>query len=105
MINTLRKLFLLLFVATLFIACNKDENAPVITINGENPLSHCVNFLYFDPGATALDDEDGDISDKIVSTGSVIPSEVGTYTITYSVEDNTGNRAKAIRTVEVINCK
>ncbi|MEZ5198519.1 MAG: DUF5011 domain-containing protein [Bacteroidales bacterium] len=99
-----RLLVLILFAFFLF-ACNKDKNDPVITIVGDNPLTHCVNFLYFDFGAVAYDEEDGDITDKIVTTSSVAPSVVGTYTVKYSVEDNAGNRAEATRTVEVIQCK
>lgn len=103
--NIALKLPFLLLLLVLLFACNKDKNDPVISIQGDNPLTICVNSLYFDFGAVALDEEDGDISDKIITTSSVIPSVEGTYYIKYSVEDKAGNHAEATRTVEVINCK
>jgi prepilin-type N-terminal cleavage/methylation domain-containing protein len=80
-----------------------DVSAPVITINGNNPADINVNSTYADAGATALDDVDGDVTGKIVTTGTVNPSIPGTYTITYNVSDNAGNAASATRTVNVID--
>ncbi|MCU7522807.1 MAG: DUF5011 domain-containing protein, partial [Ignavibacteria bacterium] len=64
-----------------------DVSAPVITILGSNPTNINVGSTYTDAGATALDDVDGDVTSKITTTGSVNPSLVGTYTITYTVKD------------------
>ncbi|MCD4729644.1 MAG: DUF5011 domain-containing protein [Bacteroidales bacterium] len=102
----------LLFVSILF-SCNKDSNPPVITIVGSNPMFHCIVQMndtviytdYIDPGATAHDEEDGDITDKINTTINVNEKQVDTYTVLYSVEDKAGNSATATRTVEVIYCK
>jgi hypothetical protein len=60
---------------------------------------------YIDPGATAVDEEDGDITDRITTTINVDEKQVGTYSVLYSVEDDAGNSASATRTVEVIFCK
>jgi hypothetical protein len=57
--------------------------------------------VYTDPGATAVDDIDGDVSDKIEVSGAIDSSVVGTQTITYSVADRAGNRSSATRTVTV----
>lgn len=54
-------------------------------------------------GATAIDDKDGDITNKIVITGNVDTSKEGTYIITYTVEDSSKNSATATRTVIVEN--
>ena len=54
-----------------------------------------------DPGATAVDDIDGDITDKVVVSGSVNSTVVGTQTISYSVADRAGNSASVTRTVIV----
>ena len=57
---------------------------------------------YDDQGATASDDVDGDITDKIVTDDPVDTAVVGTYTITYDVVDNSGNAATSVtRTVRV----
>ncbi len=61
---------------------------PVITVLGANPLSVTQNTAFTDPGATAFDSEDGNITPKIVATGTVNTAVVGTYTITYDVSDS-----------------
>src|SRR3989344_815890 len=41
---------------------------PVITLIGANPATTTVGSVYVDPGATALDQEDGDLTEDIVVT-------------------------------------
>lgn len=81
--------------------CKADTTLPVITINGNNPLTLKVGETYTELGAKATDDKDGDITSKILITGSVNTAVVGTYTITYTVSDTSGNTATATRTVKV----
>src|SRR5690606_2241154 len=57
---------------------------------------------YVEPGATAQDNFDGDVSDKIEISGDVDTSTIGTYTVTYTVSDSVGNVATAERTVNVV---
>jgi prepilin-type N-terminal cleavage/methylation domain-containing protein len=80
-----------------------DTTAPVITLNGSNPTNINVNSTYTDSGATALDDVDGNITSKITATGTVNPSVVGTYTVTYTVKDSSNNTATKTRTINVID--
>ncbi len=61
---------------------------PVITVLGANPFSVIQNTVFIDPGATAFDSEDGDITLRIVATGTVNTAVVGTYTVTYDVSDS-----------------
>jgi hypothetical protein len=68
---------------------------------GEASVNIPAGQPYVDPGATAVDDIDGDISDKIVVSGSVNSTVVGTQTITYSVSDRAGNSVSVTRTVIV----
>ena len=56
---------------------------------------------YTDAGATATDNVDGDITDRIVVDNPVDTGTAGTYTVSYSVQDSAGNRASATRTVVV----
>ena len=95
---------LLIFISILM-SCNKDKNPPVITVLGSDPMFHCIGIEFIDPGATAQDEEDGDITDKINATINVNTEVEGTYTVSYTVEDNAGNAAAATRTVDVIYCK
>ena len=68
----MKKLTLLfVFVQTLVFA-----NNPVITLNGDSVVELYLNSQYDDPGATAFDAEDGDLSDSIVVTGTYDSSTV-----------------------------
>jgi hypothetical protein len=79
-----------------------DQTAPVITLLGTSPVSVAQGGSYTDAGATASDNEDGDISADIVTVNPVDPAVVGTYTVTYNVSDSSGNAAaEVIRTVVV----
>ncbi|WP_169382715.1 DUF5011 domain-containing protein [Caldibacillus debilis] len=78
-----------------------DTTPPVITLKGDNPLYLNVGDEFVDPGATATDDVDGDLTEQIVVTGSVDTSKPGEYTLTYTVSDSAGNEATATRTVIV----
>jgi len=78
-----------------------DRNTPEIELIGEASVNIPAGEAFVDPGATAVDDIDGDISDKIVVSGTVNSTVVGTQTITYSVADRAGNLATATRSVVV----
>lgn len=53
-------------------------------------------------GVTAYDNEDGDLTNKIVVTGKVQINAVGRYVLTYTVTDSSKNMAKVTRVVEVV---
>ena len=76
----------------------EDTTAPVITVSGDNPASVDLNTTYNDAGASATD-LSGEIT--VISSGTVDTSIVGTYTITYSATDESGNTATATREVIV----
>ncbi len=80
------------------------NHAPVITLIGANPAIVNVGEAYIDPGATAFDDEDGDITSAIVATSTVNTSVIGTYTVTYNVTDSDGEKAHpVVRKVNVVS--
>lgn len=97
--------FIVVFLLFLFSACDKDKTAPVIVLNDPNPQTVCAGFDYTDPGAQAVDDRDGDISDRIKVTVNVDLSKEGTGNVVYEATDDAGNTATAVRTVNVIICK
>ncbi|MCH9698017.1 MAG: IPTL-CTERM sorting domain-containing protein [Gammaproteobacteria bacterium] len=78
-----------------------DTTAPVISLNGANPLTLTTADTFTDPGATATDLVDGNVSAGISASGTVNTAIPATYTITYSVTDTAGNPATATRTVIV----
>lgn len=77
--------------ATISITVNPVNDAPVITLNGAAYLLYTTGFPWVDLSATAIDIEDGDISDRVVRTGALDMSTVGEYTLTYSVTDSGRN--------------
>ena len=81
------------------------DEAPVITLLGDNPLQVECGTAYSDPGATASDDLDGDISGSIVVDASAVNTSVtGSYVVIYGVSDSGGNVAEQVtRTVEVVD--
>ena len=91
-------------VVTVYKPAVIDSIAPVITLKGNSPMTVVLHGVYSEPGATAMDVPDGDISSKIVITGTVNTASAGTYFISYNVSDNAGNTAVTrVRTVIVNN--
>ena len=78
-----------------------DRIRPVLQLLGDASVNISAGQEYLDPGATAVDDIDGDITDRIVVSGSINSTVVGKQSITYSVTDRAGNLASATRTVVV----
>ena len=80
-----------------------DIVAPVITLTGSATMNVILGDTFTDPGATATDDVDGDITANIVVAGDTVDTNtVATYTITYNVSDAAGNAAAEVtRTVIV----
>ncbi|WP_217593807.1 immunoglobulin-like domain-containing protein [Cohnella sp. GbtcB17] len=79
-----------------------DTKAPVLALLGADPLELEVGSPFADPGATALDAGDGDLTADIEASGTVDATKVGSYTLTYRVSDASGNEATATRTVKVV---
>lgn len=79
-----------------------DTTKPVITLMGENPVNTLVGDSYNDIGAIAIDDVDGDITNKIKIVNGVDIAKAGTYTVNYTASDSSGNEATAARTVNVM---
>ncbi|MDC1061074.1 DUF5011 domain-containing protein, partial [Flavobacteriaceae bacterium] len=83
------------------LAVTNDNVPPSIELNGNARVELTLGNTYTDPGATATDDIDGDLTNSIAVSGSVDASTVGTYTLTYTVADAASNVASATRTVIV----
>ena len=79
-----------------------DILPPVITLHGDNPMHMDCGDDYVEPGYTATDDPEGDITGDVVVGGDVLTSLTppATYQVTYDVQDSAGNPAdQVIRTV------
>lgn len=76
---------------------------PSISLIGDNVLQLSVGENYVESGATAQDNEDGDLSAQIVMTGEVDTANVGDYFVRYAVTDSDGNYAvDKIRFIRVV---
>lgn len=78
----------------------EDTVPPVITLNGDNPMSVTKGETFADPGATALDDIDGVVD--VGASGNVDTSTIGTYSITYFASDRADNISTLTRIVNVV---
>jgi hypothetical protein len=80
-----------------------DVTIPVISLLGESTVTLERYTEYVDAGATASDTVDGDITANISTVNPVDVSTVGTYVITYNVNDAGGNSAVEVtRTVVIV---
>ena len=85
-----------------FIVKVVDKIPPDIELKGDNPAYVCPNKDYIEEGYTALDNYDGDITNKVVSTGDVDTNTIGKYKITYEVKDSSDNAFSIDREVIII---
>ncbi|WP_160499857.1 leucine-rich repeat protein [Paenibacillus dendrobii] len=83
---------------------NIDREKPVIVLKGDAVVEVRLGTSYTDPGYSAMDNYDGDVTAQvIVSDGIIDTSKPGQYTINYDVSDRAGNAAERVsRTVKVI---
>ncbi len=104
----------LILISLLLVACGgdgpdggaqgpaADSTPPVITLVGENPQFVEAATAYSELGATASDNNDGDLTASIVIDASAVRVSVpGDYPVSYSVSDAAGNTAVETRTVTV----
>lgn len=78
-----------------------ENDPPVISLLGQTPwITECGN-PFIDPGATASDEEDGDLTVNIVTSGEPDTSTPGLYRITYSVVDEDQSSTSVVRVVRV----
>lgn len=81
---------------------HEDKINPSIELKGKKTIYIYEGNSYIEEGYTAFDNCDGDITDKVVSTGNVDTNTIGTYNITYEVKDSSGNSFNTDREVIVI---
>lgn len=75
---------------------------PIIALLGVNPYEMLVGNEYSEPGYIAADEEDGDITDEVVSINDIDNTAAGTYEVSYNVENSLGRSAtERIRVVIV----
>ncbi|WP_298540757.1 immunoglobulin-like domain-containing protein [uncultured Aquimarina sp.] len=82
-----------------------DDEAPVITLIGDNPITIFVGATFTDPGVMLSDNVDTIemLQENLTITGNVNTNLEGDYTIMYSVTDSSDNMTNLNRVVKVVN--
>ena len=79
-----------------------DPIYPRITLTGGTDVQIQTGRFYEDPGFSAWDNSDGDITEQVAVEGEVIWYKPGTYPVTYTVTDNNNHTTTVTRNVRVI---
>lgn len=79
----------------------KDEEKPKITLKGDSVLYLDKGGVYNEPGFTAFDNCEGDMSASVEVSGKVDTKEAGTHKVTYKAIDKAGNETTITRTIYV----
>lgn len=92
-------------VIILITACQKEDNiAPELTLEGGDTVTTILNDDFEDPGFQAIDNIEGNISNRVVIDTDLNVDKVGYYEVSYTVIDNAGNQSPVkIRVIKVKN--
>ena len=96
---------------------NIIDEAPVLTVVDPNAYEMEIGTEYQEKGYSAIDKEDGDITDKVVLSYRFLPAGssnwtdpetmdtnlLGEYKITYTVTDSAGNTVSGTRVVKIVD--
>jgi PKD repeat protein len=80
-----------------------DKTAPVLTLDGALTDTIEVFGTWTEPGFSATDLVDGNLTSSVVVTNGLDNTTVGTYTVVYEVEDASQNKATRMRTIVVLD--
>lgn len=86
-----------------YVIVTPDKSGPVITFLGGDTIYHLVKTTFTDPGFTAIDFVDGNLTSSVSKVGNVNENLLGTYYITYSAVDLDGNPVSKVRVVIVLD--
>ena len=78
-----------------------DTQAPSLVLDGSDKMTITKGTKYSEPGFSANDNYDGDITSLVTVDGEVDVDKAGEYTLTYVSKDSSGNESSLIRTVTV----
>lgn len=81
-----------------------DGVKPEITLTGGD-VTVILGNNYKEPGYSAFDNNDGEITDKVQVTNNINVNKIGDYEIKYTVEDSSQNKNTVVRKIKVIDKK
>ncbi|MBR6133394.1 MAG: DUF5011 domain-containing protein [Bacilli bacterium] len=80
-----------------------DNVLPELSLYGNDYVYLEIGSPYIEAGFDAVDNLDGDITDKVVVNNNIDIETPGVYEVVYSVKDSSDNYVKTTRKVEVIS--
>lgn len=83
----------------------RDSVKPTLKLKGSTVYKVSYGSKYVDPGYSAKDNYDGDLTKNVIVSGTVDTYKIGSYKINYSIVDSSGNKITKVRTVKVIDDK
>ena len=87
---------------TVIVTEKEKESILTFELKGEQEITLKRGQEYVEPGYVANDTLDGDLTNFVKLSGTVDTSTIGTYTITYQVENSQGKKIAKARTINVI---
>ena len=78
-----------------------DKTAPSINLTGDIHYNIEYGTEYIDPGYTATDDYDGDITDKVIVTR--VDIDENNFEEHYTVNDSSGNNFECVRYIKIVD--
>ena len=83
----------------------KDLSAPELNLTGGDEIEVTINTNFIEPGYSAIDNYDGDVTENVEVTGSIDINTLGDYELTYTVSDSHNNKTEKVRKVHVTKLK
>ena len=80
-----------------------DNSKPTINLNGNYNITLSLGQAYQEPGFTATDNCDGNITNKVIVSGNINTNTIGTQKIIYTVTDSSGNKTSVTRNINIYN--
>lgn len=95
--------FILSFTFVFFIiSLSKNYTSiPTITLKGKTIINLIEGEAFNEPGYSASDSKDGDISDKVKRSGTVSYNKSGVYELLYSVKNSDNKTSEVKRIIRV----
>ncbi len=81
----------------------ESSDAPTITLTGDENIIIKQGSSYVEPGYTATDKQDGNITNKVIKKSNVNSNVIGEYEIVYTVMNSKGLSTSKKRIVSVIS--
>lgn len=78
-----------------------DNIAPKIELYGPSTIELKINEKYIEKGYKAIDEYDGDITEKVKIIGEIDNNKPGQYILTYKVKDTSNNETQINRTIKI----